>query len=149
MVPYGHNEIRELDGQRTGQMNSVGSSERVHARKIAGVTLDCGGEFNWLDRCPEQIPVSLNFPQRTSVDSVISRAGGERGANLWVRKAARQGTVAPIPESGGEVAAFFIDDELYQSAGVDVDQCHSRLLALFSDEVGYRGGASNTSVSSC
>ena len=88
VVPYGHNEIREPDGQGTGQMKSVGSSKRVHARQIAGVTLDCGGEFNWLDRCLEQFPVSLNSPQRTSVDSVISRAGGERGANLWLQKAA-------------------------------------------------------------
>ncbi len=88
MIPYGHNEIGEFDGKGAGQMNGVGSSERVSTRQFPGVTLDCSGEFHWSDRRPEPLPVSLNLPQRTGVDSVISCGGGERGANFGVREAA-------------------------------------------------------------
>ena len=147
MIPYAHYEIRQVDGKGTGQLNGVGSSERVNTCKFSRVTLDCSGEFHWLDCRPESLPVPLNLSGETIINSVISCGSSERGANFGIGEATRQRTVAPIPESGGEIATLLMDDELHQRTGVEVHERHSWLVALLSDEVSYRRGASNSSMS--
>jgi hypothetical protein len=146
VIPYGHHEIREFDGKSAGQMNSVGSSQRVCTRQLPSVTLDGSGEFHWLNRRPKSLPIPQNLPRRASINTVISYGSGECGPNLWVRKTARERTIASIPKSGREVATFFVNDELHQRAGVEVDERHSYLTALLSDQIGYRRSGGNSSM---
>jgi hypothetical protein len=118
-------------------MNGVGSSQSVGTREFASVMFDRSGEFHWLDRRPESLPVSLDLSQRAGVDAVVSSGGGQRGANFGVREAAGQRAVTAIPEGGRQVATFLVDDQFHQRTGVEVHQSHSWLPALIRDEVGY------------
>ena len=74
---------------------------------------------------------------RSAARVVIAAGGGKGGAHLGIRQAARECSVAVVPQLGGEVAAVLIDDQLHECAGVEIDHRH-RSASLLTDEFSDR-----------
>ena len=118
-------------------MDGVGTAQCVRAGQLAGVALDRGGELYRLGSRPERLPVPLGGPEGTSVDSVIASGRRQRGPNLRVGKAARHGGVTSVPQGSGNATPVLVDDELYQRAGVKIDERHAGSAALLADQVSH------------
>lgn len=119
-------------------MDGIGTAEGMPIGQLAGIALDGSGELYWLGCRPERLPVVLGGPEGTSIDSVIAGRRRESGSNLWVREAARHSSVAPVPQGGSHVTAFFVDDEFHERARVEVDERHARSVALLDDQFRHR-----------
>lgn len=113
-VPRSHDEIGQSGCECAGQMDSVGTAESMRVGQLASSALDRGGKLHWLGCRPERLPILSSGPERTSIDSVIAGGRCESGPNLWVREAARYGSVAPVPQGSSDVAAFFLDNEFHE-----------------------------------
>jgi hypothetical protein len=127
-------------------MDRVGTAERVRVGQLASMAFDGGGELYRLGCRPECLPVPSGGLEGAGIDSVVASGRRESGPHLGVRETARQGGVAPVPEGRGEIAALFVDDQLYESTGVEVDERHARSAALLADHVGHRACRGNPTV---
>lgn len=75
-VPDGDDEVGVADGQGTGEVERVGSEQRLIAGELAGVALHRRGELDRPGRCPVAFPVPLGGVQFRPGDVMV--AGGCR-----------------------------------------------------------------------
>ena len=145
-TPCGHDEVRPSDGEGAGQMDRIGTAERVRVGQLAGVALNGGRELHRLGCRPERLPVPSGDLQGTGIDSTIASGRGESRPNLRVRETARHGGVATVPQGRGEVAPVLINHQLYERAGVEVDERHAKSAALLANQVSHRPCRRNPAV---
>lgn len=91
-------------------MDGVGPAQPMASGDVTGELLDSRGELDGARRSPELLPALLGRAATMCRQVMVAFGGGERGAHLGLRQAARQGGVTGVPECGRHVAAFLLDD---------------------------------------
>jgi len=79
---------------------------------------------------------------------VVAASGSQGRPDLGVGKTARQGSITTVPERSDEVASRFLDHQLHQCAGVEVDEGH-RSAPLLAHPLGDGPTRPRTQLAGC
>lgn len=125
-IPDRQDKVGIADGQRARQVNRIGSPQCMPLGQSTGLPFDCGAELYWPHSSPVPFP-GLLCPGHVLIGQVVIAGRRSQGrAHLGVGQPARHGSVAAIPQLGGQVTPGFIDQEFHESAGIEVDESHAQ-----------------------
>ena len=108
----------------------------MFTRQLAGKPGNSLGEFDWTSRGPVFLPDSFGRVEITSIEVVVSRSGGKGRADLGIRKPARYGGVAPVPQLSRQFAPLLFNEELYERTRIEINQGHES-ATLLAHQIGH------------
>lgn len=123
-VPDGYQEVLRLDGEGACEVDGVCAAQGTALRQFTSMSFNFACELDGTRHSPELLPVSGRRRKAPVLEVVVAVGGRERSADLRVRDTTRERRVASVPQRRRYVAAFLVDDQLHQGAGVEVDEGH-------------------------
>src|ERR1700680_528206 len=123
-VPDRDDKVQVADGQCAGEVDGVRTSECVHPGELTGILLHGCSELDRARGGPVAFPGLLSHVEIALAEVVISGGGSKCGTHLGIGQAAGYGGVASVPQPGRKLAACLLDQQLHESAGVEVDERH-------------------------
>ena len=127
-IPDRNHRVRaEPQGRR--EVDGISSPQTLLASQSPGMTAQCLREFD----DPHARPIPLPLPQSDAfcggVKTMVPRGRRDRSSDLGIRETTRDRSVAPVPEFGGELTAFLLDDQLDEGTAVEIDNRHGTFSA--------------------
>lgn len=139
LVPRSKQELVGAHGDRAGQVDRIGTTQRVLAGQLTGVDRDRLGELHWPNGRPVLLPRHLGLLLSIEFQSVIASSRCQSSAHLAVGQPARDRGVTPVPQRRGDIGPILLDEQLHKGAAVEVDDRHDQTsAALVRDQLGHR-----------
>ncbi len=133
-VPGCEHELGFTNSQGAGKVNGVGSPQRMQAGELPGVALNGGRQLDGPYGGPVLLPGLFGCRQAFLIEVMVTTGRGQGGTDFGVREAAGKSGVATVPQFSRQSAADFLDEQLHQRAGVEVDKWHRVSAAVRSPD---------------